>query len=618
MTGDWMSAAVPAAMGGWSVRLLDVSWQAGLLAAAAWAVCRLFPRMPAHVRATVWWLVCAKFLVGLAWIQPIALPVLPAESVVSLAPARAIAARAIGEGASSATNAAASGATSVAMGKAATADAATADSSSSIATSVPLALGAIWICGALLQLALTVLAWHRTRALVHDCTPADASIALLAHELSERIGAGRVDVRTSASIDTPRVTGAFSPVILLPAAAAQLSPADLEMTLCHELLHVRRGDLYFGWLPSLAQCVFFFHPCMWIATREYALAREAACDAAVLRLLDAQPDAYGALLLRLGIAHTDIAPIAVGASSSFRTLKRRLIMLQHTSGKARAHAARWWILAAAAALLIVPLRLVAQSPAAAPASAAAQTSSAPAIESQPAADPWTALKAHTWRAAQHIYNGTRDAWVLLRDGDDNNVTMSGSSGDISEAQRQREHPGQALLWFRHNGKSYVIRDPETLRTVRELWAPMEKLGEQQGVLGGSQGKLGDQQGELGAKQGMFGEEMSKLAANLNHITAEQLELSAKEIRTGSSAEFKEQHAKLESDMRRLNERMEALGRQQEELGHQQEALGREQEKFGRQQEALGRQQEEHAKRAERELREIIERAIASGIAQPAR
>lgn len=90
MTGDWMSA-IPAALGAWSVRLLDVSWQAGLLVAIAWAACRVFPRMPAHVRATVWWLVCAKFLIGLAWIEPIALPVLPAESaarVEDVTPAR--------------------------------------------------------------------------------------------------------------------------------------------------------------------------------------------------------------------------------------------------------------------------------------------------------------------------------------------------------------------------------------------------------------------------------------------------------------------------------------------------------------------------------------------------
>jgi bla regulator protein blaR1 len=441
--------------------------------------------------------------------------------------------------------------------------------------------------------------------------------------LRERIGGiGRVDVRTSPAIDTPRVTGAFSPVILLPATADRLSPADLDMTLCHELLHVRRGDLFLGWLPSIAQCAFFFHPCMWIAAREYALAREAACDAAVLRVLNAEPDAYGALLLRLGIAHTDIAPVAVGASSSFRTLKRRLLMLQHTSEKTRAHAARWWILAAAAGLLMVPLRLVAQSTPPAPAVPKPAEFETKPIESEtkPAPDPWTALKSETWRAAQKIYHQTQDAWVMLSEGPDNSVNMSGSTDDIPEARRQRQTPGEPLLWFRHNGKAYVIRDAETLQKVRELFVPVGQLGDRQGDLGNQQGRLGDEQARLGDQQGLLGDEMSKLSRQMELLNADQLELTAKQIRAGheEDARQQEQHARIQAEMHKINAQIEALGRRQEELGRQQEALGREQEKFGRQQEEIGRQQEEISRRAERQVRELLERAIASGLAKPAR
>src|SRR5262249_53419463 len=51
---------------------------------------------------------------------------------------------------------------------------------------------------------------------------------------------------------------------------------------------------------------------------------------------------------------------------SFRTLKRRLLMLQNASNETRARGTRWWLLAALAALAILPLRLVAQAPAVAP------------------------------------------------------------------------------------------------------------------------------------------------------------------------------------------------------------------------------------------------------------
>src|SRR5437667_10157188 len=43
-----------------------------------WAICRLFPRLPAAVRGWLWWLACLKLLIGLVWAAPLALPVLPA------------------------------------------------------------------------------------------------------------------------------------------------------------------------------------------------------------------------------------------------------------------------------------------------------------------------------------------------------------------------------------------------------------------------------------------------------------------------------------------------------------------------------------------------------------
>jgi hypothetical protein len=57
--------------------LVRASVQGGLLIALAWLLCRLAPRIPAGVRAGLWWLACLKLLVTLAWPQPIALAVLP-------------------------------------------------------------------------------------------------------------------------------------------------------------------------------------------------------------------------------------------------------------------------------------------------------------------------------------------------------------------------------------------------------------------------------------------------------------------------------------------------------------------------------------------------------------
>ena len=134
------------------------------------------------------------------------------------------------------------------------------------------------------------------------------------------------------------------------------------MTLCHELLHVRRGDLWLGWVPALAQRLFYFHPLVRLAAREYALAREAACDAEVLRVLDPAPDAYGRLLLRLGVAPRVPRLAAAGAAPSVETLKRRLMMLQQASDRKRVHPAWWGLVALIALVALIPFQMVAQDP----------------------------------------------------------------------------------------------------------------------------------------------------------------------------------------------------------------------------------------------------------------
>ena len=95
--------------------------------------------------------------------------------------------------------------------------------------------------------------------------------------------------RADAAGDGPR-----EPVVLIPRSGLErLTPAEVSMTLCHELVHLRRNDLWLGWVPALAHRIFFFHPLAALAAREYAIAREAACDAEVLRSWGRRPRPTG-------------------------------------------------------------------------------------------------------------------------------------------------------------------------------------------------------------------------------------------------------------------------------------------------------------------------------------
>ncbi|WP_249256050.1 M56 family metallopeptidase, partial [Xanthomonas graminis] len=173
-------------------------------------------------------------------------------------------------------------------------------------------------------------------------------------------------MRLSAQIDSPQLIGPWRPVLLLPARRLVAMHADdLDMALTHELVHLQRRDLWWGLLPALAHHLFFFHPLVRLAVREYALAREAACDAAVVAGHRHCRHNYARLLVQLGVAPRPAAGVA-SASPSFVSLKRRLLMLQSTASFSRLGAGL--ITAAIALAGVMPLRLVAKP---APANAAA-------------------------------------------------------------------------------------------------------------------------------------------------------------------------------------------------------------------------------------------------------
>ncbi|WP_301340628.1 M56 family metallopeptidase, partial [Myxococcus xanthus] len=379
MGSDWLSH-----VGAWaSSGLWRASWQGALCAVLVWAVARAWPKLPASLRAGLWWLVALKFVVALGWLPSLALPVLPASVAAGVArvetwwggssaretvprvsePGVVDAQRHVsaGEGFDSEmsvaeaatygpvhsprrdgsswerTTFATSGAEAARRG-ALQMGAADADTVAGPGAPFPWGramvglLLAVWGAGVLWQVYGHVkggLAVRRlrqsARPLVHPGLEADV------RELSAAAGLRRVPgLLVSESVASPLATGLLSPVVVLPEKAVRRLPvAALRMALAHELAHLKRGDLWLGWVPALAESLFFFHPLARRAAREYALAREEACDAEAIRLTDAELADYGELILAFGIARTPGSAAALGASSHVDALHRRLSMLEH-------------------------------------------------------------------------------------------------------------------------------------------------------------------------------------------------------------------------------------------------------------------------------------------------
>jgi len=81
-----------------------------------------------------------------------------------------------------------------------------------------------------------------------------------------------------------------------------------------------------------------------------------------------------------------------------------------------------------------------------------------------------------------------DAWVVVRD--DRSSTMHGDMDDLRLARRHLREFGPGYLWFRHDGKEYVVRDGAAIKTIEEAVQPQEELGKTQGDLGRRQADLG--------------------------------------------------------------------------------------------------------------------------------
>jgi beta-lactamase regulating signal transducer with metallopeptidase domain len=321
--------------------LLVGSLQGGLVVGLVWLVCRI-DVIPAATRATLWWLASFALVLALVPVPGVPLPVLRtaqtnAGDVIPAAPATKATSTEVAEQASGLAGGAS------ALGP---------------LTWTGGAL-ALWLLAVGLQAAWLIAAHLRLgRVIAQSVSPA-GDVSTLTARLARRIGLrGTPGVRMSSHIQTPQAVRCWRPLILMPAAVS-FTRDELTMALCRELVHIRRGDLALGWVPAVAQRLFFFHPLAHLAAREYVVAREAACDAGVLRALGVEPGTYAQLLVRFGIAATEPSVSAAGSSTSSSCLRRRLAMLERISSTGAGRRAAWCAIAAVIATSL-PVKLVAR------------------------------------------------------------------------------------------------------------------------------------------------------------------------------------------------------------------------------------------------------------------
>ncbi|GAA0691508.1 peptidase M56 [Dyella marensis] len=359
-------------------RLVWTSIQAAALIGAVWLLCRWLPRWSPAMRCLLWWLVGLQLMLGLMLGRPLELPLLtPSVDTTALSGEQAQE-----HGIAIHTAVTGDPLASIPVPLAAAAKAADAPPAKPWPWRETLA--SLWLIAMALQLAAALREWRETRAVMRSAEPVrDTRLLAQCAEQARALGLRHCpELRRSDVIVSPQVAGLWRPVVLLPTEHT-LDADDCAMALAHELAHLRRGDLWLGWIPAMAQRAFFFHPLARWAMREYAFHREAACDAQVLDRSSAEPQDYGRLLLRLGVAFPVSSGLA-GASPTFQNLKRRLTLLQQTD-RVPPRLGAWLLVVLVAVAGALPYRVTARGM-----DQQQATSSAPAANAAPAVAPQAA------------------------------------------------------------------------------------------------------------------------------------------------------------------------------------------------------------------------------------
>ena len=160
-----------------------------------------------------------------------------------------------------------------------------------------------WLAGACAVLGAGVMGYrvNLERIRKQAVTPEEALLRSVT-EATREAGLGRVPkVIVSPGVESPAVTGFLRPLLLLPAGfPAGFNRAEERLILLHELTHLKRKDLLVNWVICVLQAMHWFNPILWFAFARMRADREAACDAQVLSLdqADHRSD-YGNALLKL-------------------------------------------------------------------------------------------------------------------------------------------------------------------------------------------------------------------------------------------------------------------------------------------------------------------------------
>ena len=451
----------------------------------------------------------------------------------------------------------------------------------------------------------------------------------------------KLDVRTSSRVASPVTIGSS---VLLPGNYTSWDGATLRIVLSHERAHVRQKDFLIHTLAGLHCALFWFNPFSWWLQRQLAELGEALSDCAAVEQADSRTG-YAEILLAFATrARWPSTGVAMASASN---LTPRIERLLNDQGFERSFAPTRRLPFIAAGVVALALfastsmvRVHASStdvppnPPAAPDTPPAPNTPPepnPSPADNPPAPPATltppAKKPVRVRKLNNSdFHSDDDA------GDENTLVEHDPAKEedgVLAIKSEHSHmmfdsgnhlPSQSgdYIYFQHNGKPYLIQDPQIIAKAQALLTPMKLLGEKQRLLGDQQALLGEKQLKLSSTQRSikmvespeFKQQMQELEKTIKELDLPHLTVKIDE------RSLDVLQARLGEIQAHLGELQSEFGAEQGKFGEEQGKLGEQQGKLGRQQALLGEQQRKLVEEVRRELKPLIEQAIREGKGKP--
>lgn len=506
-------------------------------------------------------------------------------------------------------------------------------------------LVAIWAAGACLMLLRLAggLRWvHRLRRDALDVGD-DVESQLWQTRLdrmAQRFGLSGVRLAVFDDTGGPLSTGFLRPMVLVPASLLARMPVDmLEALLAHELAHIRRHDYLANLLQRAAEALLFHHPVVWWLSQRIRHEREQAADM-LAASVTGEPRRLALALYELDrfSSERSDSPIPTLAQAAHGGhLMSRIQSLLRTERR---------VSPGAAAIPVIGLAVACIACFAYAQSTQTATPVAP-VASAPKVTVGTLTAAAVAANPKTTEERTHETYAFVSE-DSDRLSMSGDSSDVGEIRETRSRVDGDFLWFRRDGKAYVLRDAATVERMRALWAgnagreaQMQALSE---PMEAQSRKIEAVSLRMAAVTSKYHEtpRMQEATAKMQALAEQQSALAEQQAMIAGKIAADPTNENVAAEAER---RMEALGDRMETLGTEMEALGRvieaesatleaglapltameneieaaaaPMEALGAKMEALGAEHEREMARIDRQIRAEIDRAMSAGLASPA-